>query len=1684
MRFSLAVLLTLAAILSVSCSGGGSSPVAPTMLGEYGPEYGDPTALRTGTMPVEGKFLWGMWQGTINLAGRRVELVQYRQAEFHANLAGILASKPLGLSYKVKNFDMIQGIVSVDVSLIHPYPDSDFRGFDTRGIFMGPGKKQTSNNDPGLIYPAPDGCRILNADGYTRWWNAPEFTTSGPYGYDDPVVIPSFLIPETTLNPFKYFADCLGPDDPVVPNVNPDNRGTFSTDSTPPKLTRNYLIKFPKTGGQSQIVFHYAVDVSWAKPTGSSPSPKPIDDFPTAANCGEPFHIKVDTEGTTAWYKNDSERGGDIQLAVEVFDWQAASNPEGILGEIESIWIESATLFDSFYLWPVIPEAGSQDTSGVFHFTIPDVTPAGLGDQELLITVRSNEPNSYAPPFDGSAYPESAVLSSYAIVEIPINEAEIHDIHVIAPNGYDLLMAGASSEVEWETSQYAEIENVAILISTNSGVDYNAAITYSAPNTGSYIFHNIPETYIGSHNRIKICDTANPSVYDESDNDFTILPELEDQIIVSVPNGGQKWIAGTSEDIKWVGDPNIVDVTIKLSKDSGETWPVTIIDSVPNADGKFTWELIPQEHVGTLCRVGVFDANNANTYDMSDADFVIAEPGIEVDTPVTGEIWEDGNEVEITWAASNIITGIDILLSLDSGGTYAITVADNAPNDGSFEWIINDPGIFETTYARIKIQDHNNPGLYFDESDDFIILERSMALTYPNGGEEWRIGFPQTVEWLWTGNIPLVDIKMSLDGGLSFDDYIIQDEPNTGTFDIAIFDAAWLTDHTEWDFTEREALIKIEASGTPSMNDESDGSFSIPITLGILNNKNCAASGDTDNDGVKNTVETFLGMNPDSFDSDRDGMYDFNELFSAASFNDYDLIPDGDGDAEIAPLDTDDNGDGVHDGELIDSDLDGIPNYLEYYGYTYNWLTDEFLMWDDDDIDPDFTVDYYKTDPLQPSTDQDPYGDGMETSGLLMDQSVEKPGDSPMVPACPDIVVRLEGYQVTLNADIEDALGGSESKGKSWTRETSQSHTSTTEHHWDVSISTEMEMKFGIFPEPKVSVTASAGGSYSSSNTTGTSTAEGTSVTEEWNWSTTRSTNPTEAAAVKLFVKVYNKGTAAASNIIPTLTLTVGRHPVATFEQGNAQINLLPPGGVYPASDGVYWIIDSIDTGTGVSPIYLTLDELKAFESGAPISIEVTQMLAQVAAMNEQGYWEYVGDWGEYMSRVDAVSADIYIDGGDGNPVNYRVYADDDPSAPVVTLGDALIWAAGARDVGSTILIDYKLLDGSWIELDLDNLRFMFDDVTWNTIQENQTGGIFGLTDIPLTPGAVIIGKAPPTPPLDKPQIHWAGYDSENNTVYSSVSDYFAVDAVYFVDTNPDGTQFEMTYDSMLGCYKVELPIDFVLESDVDEVIAVNITGNYNSPAYTILEMADLPEGDIESYPEITGISHSITEGAKDITLNVSATVDDDYYAITEVYLLSSTDNIISQLDYDSESGKYIYSAEIDSDYQPSEGEKIRAYNSQGYSTTTQIPAAAYTYPSEFYNSGNVNWIYGFYNIETNTVTSTANEYSDIDFNLCMTGQPALAMRLASPLAKWQTISCDHPSRSYLNELYVNGYINWIHWLLVPGSSDDNVTYKNYWWGCTIVIRTTEGRLAYIMVPNWNVPSPFKVYSLYNGPWD
>lgn len=655
-----------------------------------------------------------------------------------------------------------------------------------------------------------------------------------------------------------------------------------------------------------------------------------------------------------------------------------------------------------------------------------------------------------------------------------------------------------------------------------------------------------------------------------------------------------------------------------------------------------------------------------------------------------------------------------------------------------------------------------------------------ITLTSPNGKEFVVSIQPFEITWRANSSIASVDIWLSQDGGESWNETpIAKSVPNTGSF---WWDVPILSNNNT------QIRLRVLDAADPLVFDDSNDDLTILLPMADLANYiTMSAGADSDGDYLPDDLEIALGTDPGNPDSDRDGIRDYEEIMGEA-FGNFENIPDVDQDGIIAALDTDDNGDGVHDGEGIDSDGDGIFNYLEINGFTYDWYTDSFALWDG----VSFDVPYFKTDARQLSTDQDPYTDDMEASGKLLDVLIREPGGLPMVPAFPNIVVLLEGYDVTLNSEITYARGGSLSEGTTWSRQT------TVENAFEQGINYEAGItitgKIGAIDWGETEWSAKVGGSSTWTWTRSSTVSIGESITQESNWQKATTTNPSTAARVKLKLKVYNFGTAAASDIRPTLTMKIGGMSILTFSPSNP-IGILEPGGVYPAQDGTYWVVDKRHSLGVESDIDLTLDELRMLESGAPLNIEVTQMDGDVMLLNDGGQWEQAGKWGEYIARCEAVSANIKLDIGDGQFIHQLVYADDTESSPVVTLGDALRWIASYKEWTGSPIITYVDSAGLPQEADLTNWNFIVDKPTLlkNGVVpgDPEASADITPTELVLGPDTTITARAP-REALDllEPEIYYAYYDFDAKVVELAAADYNGIVSASFIDE--DGNRHPM----------------------------------------------------------------------------------------------------------------------------------------------------------------------------------------------------------------------------------------------------------------------------------------------------
>jgi hypothetical protein len=261
-------------------------------------------------------------------------------------------------------------------------------------------------------------------------------------------------------------------------------------------------------------------------------------------------------------------------------------------------------------------------------------------------------------------------------------------------------------------------------------------------------------------------------------------------------------------------------------------------------------------------------------------------------------------------------------------------------------------------------------------------------------------------------------------------------------------------------------------------------------------------------------------------------------------------------------------------------------------------------------------------------------------------------------------------------------------------------------------------------------------------------------------WSRATCINPSEAAKIKLNLQLENVGTCEAQEIQVTLNLQIGDRIIKTLTHPEppGTISSIGAGGSYP------WVSDFIT---------LTLDELRALRTGALVRIEVTDISANVVRKDIDGYHS-LGQWEDYFDDAEAVSAHLFMDLGNGQTTEHLVYAGsrENPWEPKVTLRDALIWAANGKVGEQGPEVTFYQPDGSLGESSsLANWYFSLDLSTYRDIESYITEPDFNFFDTVLTPGTVIVAKAPPINPT--PKIRWAVLSPADGKVTAYVEDYF-----------------------------------------------------------------------------------------------------------------------------------------------------------------------------------------------------------------------------------------------------------------------------------------------------------------------
>lgn len=292
----------------------------------------------------------------------------------------------------------------------------------------------------------------------------------------------------------------------------------------------------------------------------------------------------------------------------------------------------------------------------------------------------------------------------------------------------------------------------------------------------------------------------------------SILPIIFNDVIqkalqIKFPSGGEELVGGGNAKITWNSELEEDSIKIEFTSDSMKTW--TVIKEHCHDLGEYEWEIPCIVSQG--CKVRISSIFNPEISDESDTYFTINNNAITVTSPNGGEKLFKGSEHIIRWETAIDLSTVKLEYTKDSAKTWK-PIAVFVPDTGAFTWRIPD---VSGEYCKVRITSNDNAQV-LDESDTFFqILNGSLLIEKPNGGDTLYMGQDENITWQTSGEIGDSKLEYSLDNGGTW--HLIESAtPNDGGYTWTIPDT-----------TSTTCKVRVESNIYSAINDESDSSFVI-----------------------------------------------------------------------------------------------------------------------------------------------------------------------------------------------------------------------------------------------------------------------------------------------------------------------------------------------------------------------------------------------------------------------------------------------------------------------------------------------------------------------------------------------------------------------------------------------------------------------------------------------------------------------------------------------------------------------------------------------------------------------------------------------------------------------------------------------------------------------------------------
>ena len=363
------------------------------------------------------------------------------------------------------------------------------------------------------------------------------------------------------------------------------------------------------------------------------------------------------------------------------------------------------------------------------------------GTWSTLTTTASGDSFQFTPTYGPSEICRVAMFlaSDYAITDTSLaNFAIVNStsITVTSPNGGEQWAIGSPQTITFSRN------NAAGAASAHLNRNYPAGAWELLNNnvtTNSLAW--TPSGATSANSRIRVYLNSNPSIRDSSNANFSLTSGAA-SLTLSAPNGGETWVTGTTQVVRFTRSNASGNVAVLLNRNYPAGGWESLASTV-TAD-TFAWNVSGQ--ATSNARMRIYLVSNSTIADTSANNFTVAVPSITVTVPNGGETWTVGSVQNITFTRSNANGNatVEVNRTYPSG---AWELLSNSVSGSSYAWTVTSP---TSSTARVRVFLTASPTVIDTSNANFSITAAAtpvLTLLAPNGSESWTVGGTQTIRW-------------------------------------------------------------------------------------------------------------------------------------------------------------------------------------------------------------------------------------------------------------------------------------------------------------------------------------------------------------------------------------------------------------------------------------------------------------------------------------------------------------------------------------------------------------------------------------------------------------------------------------------------------------------------------------------------------------------------------------------------------------------------------------------------------------------------------------------------------------------------------------------------------------------------------------------------------------------------